>query len=159
MGPFGITQLDALRLRQGLAELDAADPERAAAVRARAAAYVDVTAPAFPGDPTTGVLTDEDLLPASLDELPCPALDPASGHCDLYSARPIACRTFGPVTRAAEDTLALCELCYVGATDEQMVACAVETDPDRFEAKLLNELAVQGITGQTLVGYALAHPL
>lgn len=156
IGAFGITQLDALRLRQGLAELKAADPDRAAAVRARAAAYVAATAAVFPGDPTTGLLTDEDFQPCSMDELPCPALDPASGHCDLYAARPITCRTFGPVTRTAENTLAACELCYIGATDEQMVACAVETDPDDLEAKLLDQLAAQGITGMTLVGYALA---
>lgn len=155
IGPFGITQLDALRLRQGLQELGRTDPERATAVRTRAADYVKATAPVFPGDASTGVLTDEDLLPASMDELPCPALDPTTGHCDLYAARPIMCRTFGPVTRPTEDTLAACELCYIGATEEQMAACAVEIDPDGLQTKLLDELAGQGITGMTLVGYAL----
>ena len=36
MGPFPITQLDALRLRAGLADLAARDPERASAVLQRA---------------------------------------------------------------------------------------------------------------------------
>ena len=36
MGPFPITQLDAARLRAGLAELERRDPERAARVRRRA---------------------------------------------------------------------------------------------------------------------------
>lgn len=156
IGAFGITQIDALRLRQGLEDLDAADPERAAAVRLRAEAYVKTTASAFPGDPTTGLLTDEDLLPPSMDEIPCPALDPDTGCCDLYAARPITCRTFGPATRAAEKTLVACELCYVGATDEQIAVCAVQVDPDGLEAGLLAELAAQGVRGMTLVGYALA---
>src|SRR5213592_3700871 len=60
LGPFEITQLDARRLRAGLAALEAADPMRAARVRARAAAHVEA------------------------DDVPCPALDPATGWCDLY---------------------------------------------------------------------------
>ena len=36
MGPFAINQLDAARLRQGLAELEESDPQRAARVRERA---------------------------------------------------------------------------------------------------------------------------
>ena len=36
MGPFPITQLDARRLREGLAELEACDPTRAGDVRERA---------------------------------------------------------------------------------------------------------------------------
>src|SRR5262245_48691064 len=57
MGPFEITQLDARRLRSGLAALEAGDPIRAARIRARVAAYV------------------ED------DEAACPALDPETGCC------------------------------------------------------------------------------
>src|ERR1700728_5001435 len=36
MGEFSITQLDAVRLRRGLAELEGREPERAARVRQRA---------------------------------------------------------------------------------------------------------------------------
>ena len=154
-GPFAITQLDARRLRQGLAELAASDPDRAAAVRSRAAEYVRVVEPVYPGDPETGELHDEDALPDSLDELACPALDPATGTCDLYSARPIACRTFGPATFIDEQSLGACELCYVGATEEQMLDCAVQTDPDGLEQSLLARLSAEGVSGMTVVAYAL----
>ena len=56
LGPFPITQLDAHRLRLGLAELEARDPGRAASVRERARQ-------------AAGEMGDDD---------PCPALDPAS---------------------------------------------------------------------------------
>src|SRR5260370_979060 len=62
-GPFAITRLDALRLRDGLTALDAADPARAERVRTRSAAYVAVIASDYPGDPATGELRDEERLP------------------------------------------------------------------------------------------------
>ena len=156
MGPFAITQLDARRLRDGLRALAAADPDRAAAVRTRAEAYVLAAAPEYPGDPVTGLLRDSDALPPSLDDLACPALDQATGCCDLYEARPITCRTFGPVTRNGEQILGPCELCYEGATDEQMIACAVEMDPAGIEGELLDALAAEGLSGMTIVAFALA---
>lgn len=155
IGAFSITQLDARRLREGLGTLAAADPERAAAVRARAQAYVRIAAPVYPGDPATGALY-EDALPDSLDDLPCPALDPATGYCDLYSARPITCRTFGPATYLNDRSLGACELCYEGATEDQMVECAVEVDPEGVEAGLIAALSAEGISGMTIVAYALA---
>src|SRR5581483_107647 len=143
------------RLRQGLEALAAIDPARAAAVRARASAYVATVAPMYPGNPASGELWDEDALPSSLDDLPCPALDPATGRCDLYAARPIKCRTFGPVTRTGEDTLGACELCYVGATEQQMIECEVEIDPAGLETELLDALDAQGLRGITIVAFAL----
>ncbi|HOL73319.1 MAG TPA: YkgJ family cysteine cluster protein [Bryobacteraceae bacterium] len=157
IGPFGITQLDALRLRKGLLALEAADPERAARVRARAKAYVAEIAPQYPGNPATGELYDEDSLPPSMDDVPCPALDPETGLCDLYEARPITCRAFGPVTRAADEVFAACELCYHGATDEQMAQCAVDIDPEGLEAGLLAALEADGVSGLTIVAYPLAQ--
>ena len=56
MGPFPITQLDARRLREGLAELERRDRERAAGVRERARLAVARILPDFPGDAATGVL-------------------------------------------------------------------------------------------------------
>jgi Fe-S-cluster containining protein len=154
IGPFGITQLDALRLRKGLEALAETDPERAAAVRSRAEAYVRA-APVYPGDPASGALWDEDALPPALDDLPCPALDPVTGYCDLYAARPIICRSFGPVTRIGEDTLGACELCYTGAAEQQMLECAVEIDPEGLEDGLLTALASDGLHGMTIVAFAL----
>ena len=156
LGPFVITQLDALRLREGLSVLAAADPARAERVQARAAAYAAAIAPHYPGDPATGELWEEDSLPASMNDVPCQALDPDSGLCDLYAARPIVCRTFGPVTRTGDKTLAACELCYAGATEEEMVRCAVDPDPEGLEYELLAALDAMGAGGLTIVAYALA---
>jgi len=159
IGPFAITQLDALRLRAGLAGLAKTDPVRAAAVRARAVDYVAAIAPLYPGDPATGELRDENGLPPEMDEMPCPALDPETGWCDLYDARPVTCRTFGPVTKVEEQTLVACELCYVGATDEEMARCAVEFDTDGRENELLDALEAEGCQGMTIVACALAVPV
>src|SRR5947207_13678599 len=60
VGVFAISQLDALRLRHGLAELERRDPERAQAVRERAQKSVKRLAKAFPGDPKTGVLAEDE---------------------------------------------------------------------------------------------------
>ncbi|MEZ5401994.1 MAG: YkgJ family cysteine cluster protein [Bryobacteraceae bacterium] len=150
MGPFAITWLDAWRLREGLEQLA---PERAAAVRARAAAYVTRIAAEYPGDAATGELEDEDALPEAADAWPCPALDPQSGLCELYEARPVMCRTFGPVTRSGPESFAACELCYAGASAEQMAACAVEIDPEGMETDLIDAV---GREGTTIVAYALA---
>src|ERR1039458_2452775 len=54
LGPFPITQLDAWRLRQGLAQLERRDPERAARGRRRSREAVARMAD-FPGDLTTGI--------------------------------------------------------------------------------------------------------
>jgi Fe-S-cluster containining protein len=161
IGPFAITQLDARRLQTGLAELDARDSERAARVRARAWQSLARTAPYFPGDPATGVLAGDDaaverFLVLTEDE-PCPALDPKTGACDLYAARPISCRTFGPPVRIGPEALATCELCFQDVSDAEITACEVEIDPDGLEAALLEELErTTGAYGETIVAFALA---
>jgi Fe-S-cluster containining protein len=114
-GTFAITPLDAWRLRRGLEGLEAADPDRARRVRERARA----------------------AIAAADDDSACPALDLESGTCDLYGSRPITCRAFGPPVRCGEEAVGVCELCYEGATDEQIAACEVEIDPVGLEAELL----------------------
>ena len=104
--------------KQGLAELEAADPERARRVRERARRAV--------------AEADEDAA--------CPALDIETGTCDLYAARPITCRAFGPPVRCGEEAVGVCELCYEGATDEEIAACEVDIDPENLESALLAEL-------------------
>jgi|SRR6185437_16778160 len=136
LGPFDITQLDALRLREGLRRLASTDPARADAVRARARAHRGEGA--GPGD----------------DEA-CPALDPASGTCDLYDARPVTCRVFGPAVRGDSGVIGACELNYVGLSDEQIADRAVEPDKEGLELRLLAELEAQGLTGVTDVAAAL----
>ena len=154
MGPFPITQLDAWRLRQGLAELERRDPERAARVRQRSRESVARMAD-FPGDLTTGILDEgeeaEERFAALPDEEYCPALDPETLTCDLYDARPITCRIFGPAVRSGGDVLGVCELNYHGATDEQIAACQVQVDPGCMEDELL-----EGERQQTMVAFALA---
>src|SRR3954469_13498176 len=65
VGVFAITQLDAARLRAGIAELEQDDPDRANRVRGRVHDSVSRLKPAFPGDFATGLLgQDEDALDA-----------------------------------------------------------------------------------------------
>jgi len=161
IGPFAINQLDALRLRRGLAELKALDPERASRVGERARQYVARVSRDFPGDPGTGLLDTsvegEERFSRFADEEPCPALDPVTGACELYDARPISCRTFGPPVRCGSEAIGTCELCYEGASNAEIAACEVETDPGGLEAILLEELeSATGARGETIVAWCLA---
>src|ERR1700693_2394989 len=133
IGAFAITQLDALRLREGLTNLEGCAPERAARVRQRAREAVSRLAKDFPGDPRSGLLdegekADQRFADFANDE-PCPALDPETGLCELYESRPMTCRVFGPPVRS-EDGLGVCELCFQGATDAQIAACEIKPDPN-----------------------------
>jgi Fe-S-cluster containining protein len=135
-GPFAITQPDAERLRRGLADLQVSDPARAAQVRQRASA----AAARLPE-------IDEREFDAWLDGLPeddpCPVLDPETGTCDLYAARPVTCRVFGPPIRWSADAVGVCELCFEGASDEEIAACEVP-------------LHIEESAGQTVVALALS---
>ena len=160
-GPFPINQLDAARLKEGMRELEATDPVRAARVRDRARESVARLAPNFPGDSATGILVEGEKAEARFadfaDDEPCPALDPATGMCDLYSARPMTCRTFGPPVRSGEEgALGVCELCYHGASNEEIAACEMKPDPDNLEEPLIREVENStGIRGNTVVAFCL----
>jgi Fe-S-cluster containining protein len=83
-------------------------------------------------------------------------LDPATGTCDLYEARPVVCRTFGPPMRTPEGNLATCELCYIHATTEEIVAC--ELDPaipvlEQHSNDAFN--SAHNTHGETTVAFAL----
>src|SRR5258705_6756972 len=58
MGAFPINQLDARRLRRGLAAIDVRDPARAGQVRERARQYLARISRDFPRDPFTGILAE-----------------------------------------------------------------------------------------------------
>jgi Fe-S-cluster containining protein len=163
IGPFPISQLDALRLRRGLEDLEADDAVRAARIRQRARRTIERMAAGFPGDPITGVLAcdeaSEERFEGFADEEVCPALDPETSLCDLYSARPLTCRMFGPAMRGPESDVAICELCFDGAREEEISDTAVVLDTEDLEAELEREAEkVSGLRGRTLVAYALHSP-
>jgi Fe-S-cluster containining protein len=160
IGVFPINQLDAHRLRRGLADLEIHEPERAASLRKRARESVARLAPEFPGDPATGILYEnaelEDTFSEFANDEPCPALDPQTGNCELYESRPMTCRVFGPPVRS-EDGLGVCELCYHGASDKEIAACEMKPDPDNIESALLEKLEEStGARGDTTIAFCLA---
>ena len=161
MGVFPINQLDAARLQKGLAELESSSPDRAELVRARAREAVTRLSPDFPGDAITGLLDEGDEGERRFSDFandePCPALDPATGNCELYGSRPMTCRVFGPPVRS-EDGLGVCELCFHGATDEEIAACEMNPDPGDLESTLLEKLEKNtGTRGNTIIAFCLAQ--
>jgi Fe-S-cluster containining protein len=160
IGVFPINQLDAVRLKQGLVKLEEHAPERAHWVRQRAQESVARLSQDFPGDPASGLLGEggdaEQRFAEFANDEPCPALDPATGLCELYEARPMTCRVFGPPVRS-EEGLGVCELCFQGATDEEIAACEMNADPEDLESTLLRKLEkATGTRGQTIVAFCLA---
>lgn len=129
LGPFPITQADADRLRAGLDAQKAADPERAGRIVMRA----------------RGWQGNEDEA--------CPVLDPETGTCDLYEARPVTCRTFGPAIRWSDGDVGACELNFAGASEEEIAACAVSIDAGSFEAEIFDDLP----EGRSSVAFALLN--
>lgn len=163
VGTFAINQLDAARLRKGLKELDTLDPKRAESVRRRARSYLFRHRADFPGDWTTGILREDPSADSQFEDFandePCPALDPATGTCDVYEHRPMTCRVFGPPVRSGADGgLGVCELCYQGATPEQIADCEMTPDPDDIESELLRAAEkTAGTSGSTIVAFCLAR--
>jgi Fe-S-cluster containining protein len=158
-GAFAVNALDALRLREGMKTLHAEDPLKAEAVRTRAHAWIAEYGSAFPGDLETGLLGNSDEEREQFEnfanEAECPALDRMTGHCDVYEWRPMTCRVFGPPIRTTDDNgdegLGHCELCFHGATPEQVAACEMPV-PHDAETKLLEEMGAQD---ETIVAFAL----
>ena len=114
----------------------------------------------FPGDMRTGVLCDDEQRVELFEEFAadevCPVLDPVKGTCDLYAARPVLCRTFGPPIKNDEGGLAICELCFDGATEEETAACEMDSSwrvmEEAMEDACENEHADGG---RTTVAWAL----
>jgi Fe-S-cluster containining protein len=157
IGVFPISQLDAETLRSALS---AADPATDARIRQRAASSRERLTPDFPGNATTGQLFTEPHHEGAFEDYandePCPVLDPTTGTCDLYPARPVQCRTFGPPIRDEENHLTVCELCFINAPQEEVVRCEMDQDWRALEDQEI-EAAEQrtGITGPTLIAFAL----
>ena len=155
-GAFAINELDALRLLAGMESLRSAEPELAAKVERRARAWIAEHGPSFPGDRATGLLGQSEEAQERFEEFAndaaCPALDPVSGRCDVYAWRPMTCRVFGPPVRMGEgDALGTCELCFTGASEDEIAACEM-TVPHELEAELLDEIDA---SRETIVAFAL----
>jgi Fe-S-cluster containining protein len=155
-GAFAISELDALRLRKGMAVLRDWNPDLAAEIERRSRGWIGEHGTDFPGDLRTGVLGESDeereRFEGFANEAACPALDPASGRCDVYQWRPMTCRVFGPPVRMGDgDALGHCELCFVGASEGEVKACEM-TVPNELEAEVLKEIEAKG---ETLVAFAL----
>lgn len=155
VGPFPITMLDAWRLRRAFCDLAVREPERAAAIRRRAEQAAALMRPEFPGDPQSGLLAEDEEARERFFQrfsaLPCPVLDPATGLCELYEARPISCRTFGLPVRIGEENLPPCRLCFREAAAEEIEACRVMVDPEGLEDGLLEETG----EAETVIAMAL----
>jgi len=160
IGAFPINQLDALRLRRGLADLQKRAPSRAARVSERAREAVARLSADFPGDAATGILDEGDEAEWHFSDFandePCPVLDPETGNCELYESRPMTCRVFGPPVRS-ENGLGVCELCYHGASDIEIAACEMKPDPDDLEAVLVKSVKERAkVRGDTIIAFCLA---
>ena len=161
-GAFAINELDAARLGEGMEVLRRQNPSLAMEVERRAAEWIAERGPAFPGDRETGCLgtsdADRTRFEVYANDAPCPALDPETGRCDVYEWRPVTCRIFGPPIRSTNtngmEGLAHCELCFGGASQEQVVACEMHL-PHQFEREVLEELSPKRGTEETVVAFAL----
>lgn len=158
VGVFPVSQMDAERLREAL---KMAEPEVAARIRERVEASGRRLAPEFPGDAASGVLFTEpwheEAFEAFANEEMCPVLDPMTGTCDLYAARPVQCRTFGPPVRDEDDHLTVCELCFVGAPDEEVARCEMDQSWRPLEEVSIAAAEERsGKRGPTIVTFALA---
>ena len=68
----------------------------------------------------------------------------------------IACRIFGPLVRCGSGAVGVCELCFQGASNQEIAAWEVEIDPRSLESRLPEELErTTGARGQTMVAFAL----
>lgn len=155
-GAFAINALDAARLHEGMDALRKADASVSHLIEERARGWIAEFGSAFPGDVQSGVLgtsdEEQERFEDFANDAPCPALDPATGLCDVYEWRPMTCRVFGPPVRMGEgDALGCCELCFTGASEGEIAACEM-TVPHELEAQLVREA---GDASETVVAFAL----
>ena len=158
-GAFAINALDAARLREGMTALRGTNPPLAGDLELRARAWLAEHGSNFPGDRETGALgtstAEQESFEDFANDAACPALDPSTGRCDVYQWRPMTCRVFGPPVRATGEDgaegLGHCELCFIGATPDQVAVCEMPV-PHELETELLKEI---GSKDETVVAFAL----
>jgi hypothetical protein len=67
----------------------------------------------------------------------------------------MTCRVFGPPIRS-EGGVGVCELCFHGATDDEIAACEMPVDPGGLEPALLEEIEkTTGVHGGTIVAFCV----
>ena len=158
VGVFAITSLDAAALREALS---GAPDDVAERIRTRALTSRErLLAAGFPGDPNTGILFTEPQHEEAFEEFandePCPVLDPSTGTCELYAARPVQCRTFGPPMRDEDDHLTVCELCFTHASPEEVARCEMDQSWRPLEDQLMTEAESDPANAApTLIAFAL----
>lgn len=157
IGPFDITVLDAARLLRWLVDR----PKAAAMLRRRAREAWDLMSSVYPGDSDRGLLSDDEeerqAFFTRFADVPCPALEPSTGACEVYGDRPLTCRTFGLPIRYGDEVLAPCELNFRAASPCEIEAATTAPDPDDEEGLLLASVeAGGGIAGDTIVAAVLA---
>lgn len=149
-----MSMLDRARLQHGFDTLAVDDLPRADRVRERVMQHRSRLAADYPGNLETGWLLQDDAAQEAFEHFAndevCPILDPATGTCDLYAARPVTCRVFGPPVRH-EDGLGVCELCFQGATESEVVAAEMFLPDPAVEAQLTAPLG----EAMTTVGFGL----
>jgi Fe-S-cluster containining protein len=167
-GAFAINALDAVRLQAGMEALRSTAPRLAEELARRSQVWIETYGSDYPGDLATGVLGgsefDRERFEEFANEAPCPALDPATGRCDLYEWRPMTCRVFGPPVRMDNgigdgEALGHCELCFNGAAEDDVKACEM-TVPHELEAEVLDELedSRETVVAFALVGWGDVRP-
>lgn len=167
IGPFAINALEAWRLRRGVEALRGLDPQRAEAMLQRAVDAQQQLRRGFPGHADRGHLAEEGLDEAELEtyfdghaELPCPVLDPATGRCELYTYRPVTCRSYGPPVTIGGDALDPCSLCFQSVPQNELEPYRVDLDPEGLEETMLDALERGGRgTQRTLIAFALTAEL
>ncbi|MGI4854376.1 MAG: YkgJ family cysteine cluster protein [Janthinobacterium lividum] len=159
-GVFRISALDAARLQVGLRELQHRDPQVAADLRQRIARSHEALSTGFPGNPITGILSQADDAEEAFDsfaeDATCPVLDPATGTCNLYTHRPMTCRTFGPPVWTGDGGYGVCELCFVGAPAEEVKRSELNLPDPELEHQLTQQV---GCNGDTIVAFAFGRAL
>ena len=159
--PWGLCHhaLDAARLWAGMRALRAADLHKAGAIAQRAKAWIAEFGPEFPGDRATGILGRSEEEQARFEgfanDAACPALNPATGLCDVYEWRPITCRVFGPPTQwcRTEDGQAWAAVsCALRARAKtRLRACEMPVSHE-LEERLVEEV---GDAGESVVAFPL----
>lgn len=169
-GAFAIDALDAWRLKAAMQSMRELDPERAMRIEGRAGRYIEEFGAEFPGDAETGVLGKSEEEEAAFEDFAndaaCPALEPESGLCEVYAARPMTCRVFGPPVQVESEEAApaysVCELCFTEASKEDIAASAM--DVPRAEEECLLEQVIEALPvddplrrGETIVAFCLTR--